>query len=81
MTDAQIIALVARATDIIIRALAPASACAPREDLIRRQLAAAVAAASGAAAPEPSGEIRPFSARSPDSDGQPPAPVEAQAQG
>lgn len=46
MTDNQLIALVARATDIIIRTLAPMSVCVPREVSILRQLAAAVEAAA-----------------------------------
>lgn len=43
MTDAQMIALVTCATDIILRNLAPAGAInAPREESIRRQLSHAV---------------------------------------
>lgn len=58
MTDQQIIALVARATDLVIRSLAPAGAVAHvREDLIRRQLAAAVAAAAPEPSPEPMSEM------------------------
>lgn len=53
MTDDQEIALIARATGIIIRALAPVSACVPCEDLIRRQLAAAAEAAAPPSDPPP----------------------------
>ncbi len=59
MTDEQIVALVARATDIILRVIAPAGASLPREEHILRQLSRAVdVLEEQRIAPIPEGELQ-----------------------